>query len=108
MADWQVDLFIPDHRAKEAAVARNSRDFRRWAETFGIQAVREALLLHGPEISTDEVRACLGNVIPPAPSTLGMAMTLARDLGWIENTGQEKNSKRKECHNRPITIWRAR
>lgn len=38
---------------------------------------------------------------------MGAIMRKAAKSGWIEPTGNYEQSKRPECHRRPVAIWRS-
>jgi len=44
---------------------------------------------------------------PHEPRALGAVMMRAKRRNWCFSTGQVTGSVRKQCHGRPIMVWRA-
>jgi hypothetical protein len=47
------------------------------------------------------------SITTPEPRALGALMLEASKQGIIKTTGRVKKSKRRECHNRPLQIWKS-
>lgn len=64
----------------------------------------------GREFTTDDlwtVAAALGLKVGE-PRAMGAALANAKRVGLIEPTGVYRKSSRKECHARPVLVWRRR
>jgi hypothetical protein len=103
---WQADMFKSAEEAKRDAITRADAGSDGWIEHYALPAIRRALRERGPEITTDDVWALVGDVVPNEPRAMGAAMTRARKAGLIVPTPEWRLSVRKECHRRPLRVWR--
>lgn len=58
------------------------------------------------EFTTDDVWDAL-TTRPPEPRALGAVMTRAKAAGLAVPTDRTRQSRRAECHARPLRIWKA-
>lgn len=56
-------------------------------------------------LTTDDVWARIPSTTEPR--ALGAVMRLARDAGLILTTTEYTQSRRPECHSRPLRVWRS-
>jgi hypothetical protein len=70
-----------------------------------VTVVKRCALLFD-EFTTDDVWEAL-EWAPPEPRALGAVMMRARLRGWCEPTDRTVQSYRRECHARPIRVWRS-
>lgn len=98
----QLDLFT-GRKFREAAMERVAKGTPpEWlaAMASAVMAVAREM----SEFTTDEVWKKLGSQ-PREPRALGaVIMSLSRG-GSIRRTGKFKQSKRPECHCRPLAVW---
>ncbi len=61
------------------------------------------------EITTDDlwVRLDVIGMKPREPRVLGAVMMAAKRHRWVEATDRVKQSKRPQCHCRPLRVWRS-
>lgn len=107
----QADLFgggvdayghaLPAQRKAEAIarVAENAPD--GWIED-AVNAIRYVSLTR-QTLTSDDVWPLV--VTPPEPRAMGAAFTEAARRGVIRKTDRVQNSKRPECHSRPVAVW---
>lgn len=61
-----------------------------------------------PLFSSDPVWVRLDGVEPPEePRAMGAVFREGRKRGWITPTKSIENSKRPQCHGRPVRIWKS-
>lgn len=98
----QLDLFT-GKKWKEKAIQRVYRSTSpEWiAKMEG--AVR-SLIARQKEFTTDDVWVRLG-AQPREPRALGAIILAFYKSGAIRRTGSWKQSKRPECHCRPLAVW---
>lgn len=77
-----------------------------WIDNHAIPAIR-ALATRLQYFTTDDVWKECGTRTNE-PRAMGAAMTKARRLHIILPTGTYRQSKRPECHARPVQLWRKR
>ena len=71
----------------------------------------KVLAIAYPTFTTDDVWLALQKVPDVAthePRALGSMMRAAGKSGWIVPTDRYVNSRRPECHARPVKVWRSR
>lgn len=91
----KVDAAADDYW-KEAAMEsiRSLCDEIDFAGVFTTDDVWDKLEKDWPEAKTHE------------PKALGPVMARAAKLGYIRKTDQTLDSKREECHARPVRVWK--
>lgn len=82
-----------------ARVAENAPD--GWIED-AVNAIRH-VSLNQQTLTSDDIWPLV--VTPPEPRAMGAAFTEAARRGVIRKTGQMVNSRRPECHSRPVAVW---
>lgn len=101
-------LFDEAGKARDEAVARVEANAQPdWLET----ARRIVLAISaGGEFTTDDVWTGLASasVATHEPRALGAVLRRLAKEGHIVKTGQYRPSTRKECHARPVPVWRRR
>lgn len=55
------------------------------------------------QITSDDVWPLV--TTPPEPRAMGAAFTEAARRGIIRKTDRVQNSRRPECHSRPVAVW---
>ena len=103
---WQADMFKSAEEAKRDAIMRADVGADGWITHYALPAIKRALKMRGPTITTDDVWAFIGDVVPNEPRAMGAAMTRARKAGLIVPTEDWKLSVRRECHRRPLRVWK--
>jgi hypothetical protein len=64
------------------------------------------LAMFYPEFTTDDVWECLVEVeATHEPRALGPVMMKAARRGLIRKTDRVQNSRRPQCHARPVAVW---
>lgn len=71
--------------------------------------VVKRLAMNNAYITTDDVWRVMSQSTNTThdPRAMGPIMRNAARLGWIERAGWSQQSTRKECHARPIAVWRS-
>lgn len=64
------------------------------------------LCVKQPEFTTDDVWDVLGQ--PPEPRAMGAVMRQVTRKGYCVGTDRYIKSKRRECHARPVKVWRSK
>lgn len=67
-----------------------------------------AMVEQGAEFTTDNLILAMGESyrLLPEPRLLGAVLRGWRHKGLIEPTGRYVQSTRRECHARPVMVWR--
>lgn len=99
----QLDLFA----ARDEAIARVDQHADEAWKQHALTVIASTAWALG-EFTTDDV----WDRLDPAYSThepraLGALMKAMATRGVITPTQQYRTSKRSECHNRPVRVWRA-
>ena len=92
-----------DSKSDAIALCEQSESSAEWIEST-LPIIRE-LAIANAELTTDDVWAVVDP--PPEPRALGAAMVEARRRCWIEPTSETRSSSRRECHGRPVRVWRS-
>ena len=95
--------------AKDDAIERVSKHANpQWKAMAMTTAENLARALQ--EFTTDDVWFVMGTMgsLTHEPRAMGAITTEAKRRGWIEPTGRYVQSQRKECHARPVLVWRSR
>ena len=95
--------------AKEKAIAQvaTSTDPKWFAECYRIVV---ATATNTNDFTTDDIWQALADAqlpTPHEPRALGALMIAAHRAGLIAPTDRYRQSKRPECHARPIRVWQA-
>ncbi len=98
----QLDLFT-GRKFRDTAITRVAKgtplEWMTAMTSAVITVARET-----SEFTTDEVWKKLGSQ-PREPRSLGAVMMSLSRGGTIKRTGTFKQSKRPECHCRPLAVW---
>lgn len=98
----QLDLFT-GRRWRDAAITRVAKGTPpEWMAAMASAVMSVAK--EASEFTTDEVWKKLGSQ-PREPRSLGAVMMSLSRGGNIQRTGTFKQSKRPECHCRPLAVW---
>jgi len=66
------------------------------------------LATHRHEFTTDDMWTALAHIdAPHEPRAMGAVMTHAARNGIITKTDRVTNSRRTQCHARPVAIWKS-
>jgi len=105
---WEVlaELEREDaERARDEAVARaGAHADRHWKQ----QAKQAVLWLahHRDEFTSDDVwRLLEGRAVTHEPRALGSVLRSMAKAGVISKSDRVVNSRRAECHARPVAVW---
>lgn len=99
----QLDLFAARDEAIDRADAHADEAWKQHAEKV---VAWTALALR--EFTTDDVWDSLDPAYSThEPRALGAVMKRMAARGVIVPTDRYQTSKRSECHNRPVRVWRA-
>lgn len=90
---------------RDAALARVYAASPKLWRRHAMDAVKRCARLFD-EFTTDDVWEAL-DWPPPEPRALGAIMMRAKALGVCVPTDRTAPSYRKECHARPVRIWRS-
>lgn len=91
-------------RARDEAVDRVERNAPDAWKRRALEAVRYVASRRG-EFTTDAVWDLVGT--PPEPRAMGAVMQAAARSRICAVTDRTHKSVRKECHTRPLAIWRS-
>ena len=73
-----------------------------------IEDALRVVVEQGGEFTTDSVIRAMGDLYRelPEPRLIGAVLQIWRRRGLIEPSGRYVQSTRRECHARPVMVWR--
>lgn len=91
--------------ARDEAIDRVERHAPVAWRVSALGAVRQ-IALRARAFTTDDIWDLVGP--PPEPRAMGAVMRRAGRLGIARPTNRTQQSKRPECHARPLRVWESR
>ncbi len=78
----------------------------RFAEAVG-EMIKVAATRH-EEFTSDVIWDYLDDIVPNEPRVMGAVFNKIARAGHIEATDRVRASKRRECHGRPVRVWKSK
>jgi hypothetical protein len=106
-ADDQIGMFATEKTAeavRDRVLDSLAMTHTDWIDRVAMPAI-EQLARSRTEFTTDDVWYLVGEDSPREPRALGAAMRQAARARLIRKTGVYRNSRRTDCHARPVAIW---
>lgn len=100
----QLDMLA--EAARDEAMARADGHADPLWRDAAMRVIR-SLAASGAEFTTDEVWSALARSghVTHEPRALGALMVQAGKAGIVKPTDRYRNSRRVECHARPVRVW---